>query len=435
LAQDYRYAIFALESPDTCGDPTTFAFGLREDGLTVGRGCSLHSLAWPRPDLPIFIPPYAEDSEAFDVNETGGACGRRLDSFQGKWYAASYTRLDAWEYLQGAPEDSVAIKINNAGDVIGEEDGEFEFQHAFLWRGGQRIPIGPLQGWSDITYANDINEDGIIVGHAVMVQFGVKFPFMWNNGIITLLHHDDEYGGLAYAINDVGYAAGAIHGAAESLGYYPILWNVVTGEYTFIDDINHGYSAIFRAMNNINECVGTTVEERLSSGYQGFYWTEQAGFLLFEDIIPDNHGWYFEWPFEINDAGQIAGYGVRANMSDHYVGFFMSPINAAFTHENLSPGSAGQQNTLRATGLSPGTRVYFVYGFNGGGTLIPGCDLQDGAVAIEKAQVIGSAVADGSGVATLQRFIPASYSGRKVILQAVNQAGCQVSNVIVQTIQ
>ncbi|MFG0328438.1 MAG: hypothetical protein ACF8PN_00950 [Phycisphaerales bacterium] len=94
------------------------------------------------------------------------------------------------------------------------------------------------------------------------------------------------------------------------------------------------------------------------------------------------------------------------------------------------PGTAGTQNTLETQNATPGERIYYGYGFQGGTTPIPGCAT---VVDIDNATLAGSAIADGSGVATLTSFVPGGAAGRQVLIQSVELNTCRVSNLVTQT--
>ncbi len=91
-----------------------------------------------------------------------------------------------------------------------------------------------------------------------------------------------------------------------------------------------------------------------------------------------------------------------------------------------SPGTAGVNNTFEAHDATPGARVHFVYGLRTGSTNVPGCP----GVTVDMASpaIAGSAIASNTGDATLVKFVPGGASGRRVLIQAVEQSSCTVSN-------
>ncbi len=104
---------------------------------------------------------------------------------------------------------------------------------------------------------------------------------------------------------------------------------------------------------------------------------------------------------------------------------------------NLVPGirfdevdfAAGRLNEFKIRGATPGRRVTFFYGFRlGGGPQVPGCP--GTRVMIHLPTVIGSANANGSGRASISRFVPGGASGRIVFFGAVEQSTCTVGNIV-----
>ncbi len=95
-----------------------------------------------------------------------------------------------------------------------------------------------------------------------------------------------------------------------------------------------------------------------------------------------------------------------------------------------TPGWANASNTWRAGGVAPGRPVYFVYGFDGGSTNVPGCP--GVSVTIRQPTIMGSARADGQGEAAITRMVPEAAAGRYIYFQAVDRATCRVSNRILR---
>ncbi len=77
---------------------------------------------------------------------------------------------------------------------------------------------------------------------------------------------------------------------------------------------------------------------------------------------------------------------------------------------------AGQPATFEASNVSPGSRVYFLYSLRGAGeTLVPSLGV---TLGIRNPALGGSAVANGNGMASLTRTIPAAARGLTLMLQA-----------------
>ncbi|MBL1216830.1 MAG: exo-alpha-sialidase [Planctomycetes bacterium] len=92
------------------------------------------------------------------------------------------------------------------------------------------------------------------------------------------------------------------------------------------------------------------------------------------------------------------------------------------------PGVSGQDNTFEVHNATPGEAVHFVYGLRQGSVNVPGCSGL--TVSVRNPTIMGSAVADASGIASLGLFVPGNAGGRTIYLQGVERGTCQVSNLL-----
>lgn len=146
----------------------------------------------------------------------------------------------------------------------------------------------------------------------------------------------------------------------------------------------------------------------------------------FVDTISSN-------PASMSDNGSIDCYQA-VGISSSFNGIDVATGSCApadFALEDPVPGVAGTQNTFTAVNAEPGARIYFVYGFQSGSTNVPGCPGL--VVDIRNPQVAGSAVADGSGVATFRSPVPGSASGDTFRIQAVDTQNCDTTNLVIWT--
>ncbi len=95
------------------------------------------------------------------------------------------------------------------------------------------------------------------------------------------------------------------------------------------------------------------------------------------------------------------------------------------------PGSAGEVNEWRITGLRPADVVHFVYGLAPGEFSIPGCGSI--SINIDSPAYMGRVIADTEGNAVFARFVPAQARGRTILIQALQRTTCLMSNVVVHT--
>lgn len=110
-----------------------------------------------------------------------------------------------------------------------------------------------------------------------------------------------------------------------------------------------------------------------------------------------------------------------------YLALALGPIDL----EPPVPGLADADNTLTATGLREGSSVAFVYGMNAGRTPVPDC--AGVALDVRRAVLVGTAVTDDQGVASMTGFVPAEAAGLTIHLQAVELDTCRTSDVEVFT--
>lgn len=96
-----------------------------------------------------------------------------------------------------------------------------------------------------------------------------------------------------------------------------------------------------------------------------------------------------------------------------------------------SPGIPGGTNCITVTGATPNVRVYIVTGFVPGHTHVSHCP--NVFVDIADPDVVASAVSDSQGSVTVCGFVNAGLSGRTTLIQAVDQTGCQASNLVSYT--
>ncbi|NOG54045.1 MAG: hypothetical protein HND57_06910 [Planctomycetes bacterium] len=356
--------------------------------------------------------------------------------------------------------------INNLGWIAGGSGEYIPVDMATLWKDGEIISLGTLGGeWS---HAYGINDSGQVVGKAQYdPESGKRHAFIWSDGVMTELQgfvYDSS--SEAWDINNLGEAVGFAW--PDSGSQHAVMWTVAgelvdltaqnqTGEAYGINDlsevvgfnerswatlwrngqqinINDGslssYSRAY-AINNATEVVGYYIHW-LTDDPRAFVWTEETGLKTLEDLVAPQSRWELAYAIDINDFGMIVGFGMHADLQRAFVA---TPVIPTIQLTNAHPGVAGQVNGIRASGLQPGTKVYFCWSGQGGGTLIPGCDVTVNALQLENPTVAGSAIADANGRATLKGNVPSSVSGKTLLFQAVIPSSCEISNLVVQTFE
>ena len=431
LAQTQRqYAIIDFSSRPA--DQVSAGWGINARGAVAGRfshGNYTRGGLWYRNSVD-FFKPFASSrfmvSDARGLNDLDQVVGFAMineDYFQR--HAALWDGATSIDLGTTGGEYSEAYAINNLGQVVGMSVSAIPdvFTDAFLWQSGVMIALPRFSQNAHANEAWDINDRGQIVG----LQYSddgegiIQSALLWDNGVPTRLeplvpnHH-----AFAWAINDVGQIAGASEVALDQA----VIWE--NGVPRNIDNFTFGQtSTLAHDINNVGQVVGTAFDVF----YDDFAWIWQNDKMQrLADFVPPRSGWVLDKAWAINDSGQITGSGDHGPANFH--AFMMSPVTPEMTLSAPEPGLAGQENTVSITNCIPGERVYLMYGTNGGGTYVPGCDVLAAVVQIETADVAGSAVADALGTTVIQVMVPASRSGAKALLQAVNRSSCQESQLI-----
>ncbi len=173
---------------------------------------------------------------------------------------------------------SIANGINDAGDVVGEStngelDGNTQIYRAFLHRNGAMIDLGALGGDNSVAY--DINNRGQVVG---MAEFDPDRSSRWH----AFLYEDG-------VMRDLGSLM--VNSYARSINEH----GVVVGEMTDASQLND----------------------------RAFVYT--AGQLHdLNDLAALPAGWTLREAEEVNDLGQIVGWGTNAQ--GRQAAFLLTPV-------------------------------------------------------------------------------------------------------------
>ncbi|MEV0460319.1 hypothetical protein, partial [Catellatospora methionotrophica] len=131
--------------------------------------------------------PGMTDSVATDLNEHGVVVGNSSAGQVSRGFRWKNGVLTDLGSLGGQRVNVTGI--NNNGWITGTSTlADNVSSRAFLWRPGQpMIAIGPAE-----SYADDINDAGVVVGHGFDPGFGRR-GFRWENGVTTVV--EDVTGG------------------------------------------------------------------------------------------------------------------------------------------------------------------------------------------------------------------------------------------------
>jgi len=288
--------------------------------------------------------PGDSSSVAWGINQRGDVVG--WSSGPNGHHAFVFTDVGGMVMLSGLPDKprTIARRINDAGDIVGTADaGGTDIGHAVRWRDGAIKDLGTLalaagaysEGWG-------INSFGDVVGESYTDSGVHAFLYTDTNGMVDLTPTSDT--GRARDINDArqvtGYktAFGGYHafrwtnGTFEDLGVLPgfahsfgfaiqgsgsVAGSSSTGTgnsehlFRFTDGVGMqdlggvGEHNTAWGINGAGSVVGTLGQ----SASRAFLYTDEASLKDLNTLIDQSLGWVLLGAFDINDAGQIVGYG------------------------------------------------------------------------------------------------------------------------------
>lgn len=196
---------------------------------------------------------------------------------------------------------SMALAINNAGQIVGQADTSSGASHPFLYNPATASmqDLGTFGGATGS--ATGINSAGQIVGWATASD-NVPRPFLWSsNGLINLAPAGAS-GGQANAINDSGAIAMTLSLTDGSTNAYLD----IGGQFTNLNSFLGSTSSLGQAINATSQVAGYASSASLSNGW---FTGNSAGANLLGAPAGSDGALSFSVT-SINDAGQIVGYRV-----------------------------------------------------------------------------------------------------------------------------
>ncbi len=430
--QDYRYALLELPLLDPTG-PGSVTYSINSVGMISGeshRFSTLRAVMWDQygtvTDLGTLGGPR---SEGRGINNQGEVVGwsnfipdNTRDGRAFLWRDGEMIDLGT---LGGKESDAFAI--NDSSQVVGVAEA-VEGGGGFIWENGEMRALPTLGRSGGSAY--DINNASQIVGTSVNNE-GWKKAVLWENGEVFALPYLGVDLSSAHAINELGQIVGQSKATINNT--HAVAW--VNGRIFDLHGSGLGPDSSAWGINDAGQVVGWVGTQPL--GVKAFLWEQAGGMRTLDSLVPPRlrTNWTLSMAHDVNDAGQIAAYGYKQGQPLTLIAFLVNPVNPTMSLSAPSPGRAGTSNTITLTGATPGARVTFLYSRFGGGMRIPGCDLQQNALQLDSPTVIGTAIADQSGVATITRTVPPVARGQTILFQAVVQNECAISQLVVHTFE
>jgi probable HAF family extracellular repeat protein len=158
---------FLLSPEDTNGDGTPDRWFRDSDGNGAN---DLMTALEPPPGLTASI--------ALDINNAGEVVGGAADSL-GRSHALLWTHAVPKDLGTLGGQNSRAVGINDAGQVVGASQDAAARNRAFLWDPTRGMTdLGTPAGYGDVT-ANKISPSGLVAGQASDPVTGAAIGFLW----------------------------------------------------------------------------------------------------------------------------------------------------------------------------------------------------------------------------------------------------------------
>ncbi len=212
------------------GEHNSGANGINDDGYVVGSASVGHlmslAVVWePGGTAAPIGPASLQSTSAAAINNHAVVAGSTLESSRfNMFWAVTWTLGDArgvvLPHLPGARVRDTALSVNDNGLVVGRADSylgssPYYPDHAVVWSPGADVPtdLGTLPGGGDYSVANDVNDEGVIVGTAATNTTNGRQAVLWEreeNGwrIVPLPQLPGGTWSEATAINDDGDVVG-----------------------------------------------------------------------------------------------------------------------------------------------------------------------------------------------------------------------------------
>jgi probable HAF family extracellular repeat protein len=303
--------------------PESFAYAINDVGQVVGA--TDYSFLYSNGTI-TDLSPLAPN----DINNAGQIAGSV--PFGGVTVPAIFSsrtsELDLIGTLGGVTSygfNGTANSINSAGDAAGYSYISGVNRHAFMYNHGNGIMTDLDPENTGYSVGSAINDSDTIAGFASSPQSnGVAQAFVYRGGLLTPIGPTTE--SYAQGINNLGQVVGDFL-TDNQTAFHAFLYN----KGAFIDLGSAGSTeTVAFAINDQEQIVGITLVpyNTSCSGVpcieyeQHAFIYENGGIVDLNSLIPPCSGWDLSWALDINNRGQIVGYGT-INGSFH--GFILTP--------------------------------------------------------------------------------------------------------------
>jgi probable HAF family extracellular repeat protein len=286
---------------------------------------------------------------------------------------------------------SEAYGVNNLGQVVGysyTDGGAGMGVHGFSRRPGEALlDITPD---SDTGYASDVNDAGQVTGYKTAL--GGYHAFRWAGGTFTDL---GVLPGFAHSFGSAINASGQVAGSSASASGNTERVFRSDSEATLTNLGGVGETNSAMGINASGSMVGVG---RPTSGLKrAFLYTDAGGLQDLNTLIDPSSGWFILNATDINDAGQIVGYGTNDILGvSHAVRLRPATVPPGAAQMQLPvPGSTlpGSAATFTWTPVDGSSQYWLTVGTTAGGAQI-----LDASQALRTSATVSKLPVDGKAV-------------------------------------
>jgi len=359
LAYDYQ----ALEIAPLAGYERSRALGINNAGQVVGRFYNVDSgtgeainrkaFFWDRTSGARLLSTLSGECSAWGINNNGFVSGysytAEVNQHAVVWNSTTNAITDIGTLRNTVTSvwglTITAYNINDLGQVVGNADipndaGDFTPFHAFTYSVTTGIlDLGTFTTsspeWQNgYSIAYDINGNGDVVGIAHDSSWAfLPFIYSRNTGLQQLQRDSNYLSGewYAVAINATGVIGGHVIAATnQSLPFY---WpNKSSAPVNITMPTGFPYGEIY-GMNASGQMVGIMwSSDQAGATEHAFIFDTTHGVRDLNALINPSSGWVLNFARDINDKGQIVGYGEKSGLKR---GFVLDPAALGSVKDEL----------------------------------------------------------------------------------------------------
>lgn len=244
-------------------------------------------------------------SMGYGINNSGQVVGSYYAGFSPRALFYDGSSMQDIGTLGGSY--STGLGINDFGQIVGWAYTTGGTQHAFLYDGNSMQDLGTLGGSSSVAYG--INNSGQVTGYSSGRAFFYEGSTMHDLGLGE---------GSGYGINDSG----------QVTGYYSIdgVQHAFLHDGASTQDLGTlgGNSSFGYGINNFGLIVGESYTTGDSAVHAFLH--EGTSMIDLNSFLGDGSGWTLHSATDINNSGQITGYGIFNGIGQ---AFIMTPFEEA----------------------------------------------------------------------------------------------------------